>query len=313
MTDPNLIKSLSVVYRYPTAPFNEYLVEGAIKEFCDQNGIPYQQDKLGMLWVNKTDDATMTRLLVSHLDHPGIQFKKVEGSLAQGTWLGGSPQHLVGSVVKVFNDLKQISYGTIVKRDKNEITVHLEDPFEAKAGSLWFDELAPNGFQINKNLLYCCAADDLSIVAGILSVIKELNTPILFTRAEEFHLYGITELLNISKLSKDVEIIVLDTTSETEKIRIGSGILLRKGDAHEKYTPEIAQELKVKLKDTKHLESIVKKGQTEGAAFVKAGFKVGSLGIPVRHLHNKNKKKPTHEIVDLKDLNLLCSFLKANF
>ena len=308
----NLVDTLSVVYKYPTAPFNEYLVESAIIEFCLQNDIAYQRDKLGMLWINKVED--MNTLLVSHLDHPGIAFKKIVRNLALGEWLGGSPKYLLGAIVKVFNELKEVTFGTIVKRKDKEIIVFLDEDIDAKAGCLWFEDLAPKGFQIKNNLLHTYAADDLSIVAGLLSIAKNLKTPILFTRAEEFHLYGITELLHLNKLNRDVKIIVLDTTCETEKIKLGSGILLRKGDTHEMYTDEMTAMLKEKLSDVKHIESVVKKGQTEGAVFVKAGFKVGSLGIPVRYIHNKDKsQRPTHEIVDLNDLNLLCSFIKDNF
>jgi len=317
MIDPILLQTLKAVYQYPTAPFNEYLVEGAIIEYCIKNNISYQSDQLGMLWVNKNNSPN---LLVSHLDHPGIAIKSVLKNLAIGDWLGGRPKYLVGSVVKVFNDLKEVNYGTIIKRKGNEVTIYLDEVFDAKAGSLWFEELAPKGFQIKGNLLYTHAADDLIIVAGLLATAKKLKSTILFTRAEEFHLSGITELLSKHKLNNHKQIIVLDTTMETDNIPLGCGILLRKGDSEEMYTPEMTSFLKRKLGNTRHVESIVKKGQTEGSAFVRVGLNTGSLGIAVRHIHNKNYEKepktpikPTPEIIDLNDLSLVCSFLKNNF
>jgi len=296
---------LDVIYSKPTAPFNEYLVRDNIKAFCKVYGIPYYLDELGMLWLNiakKSDIKSISSLILSHTDHPGISLK---GSSTKGEWLGGMPdaQGLVGAPIKAFNkDHIEISTIKSAKGTKVEIE---KVGFNPDAAMLYFSFL-PKGYIITNDSIIVDAADDLMIVCILLScLVAGFKYPILLTRAEEFHLTGVKKLIKTHELQKTANIFVLDTTFESP-LFIGEGVGIRCGDVKAKYTSALSLNLKLQLEKEgiPFKEFYSDKGDTEGSAFVENGFNVGSLAIAVKNQHNKNDavQHSLPEIVSIKDI-----------
>jgi len=300
-----------LIYSEPTAPFHEYRIEKVIMNYCFRNNIPYHRDDLGMLWVNKSKDETIIDtdlLLVSHLDHPGVEFERNN----KAKWLGGEPPKLKNTTFRIFNE-NRIGYGKVISYENND-SILIDSPFLAKAGCLYFPEL-PLNYKITDHHLYTSAADDLIIVSALLKAVTyNSNLKILLTRAEEFNLTGITKLLAKNRLDKKrTSILVLDTTHQTFNINIGAGIVVRLGDSETYFDLKFTKEIEKKIKDLglKYINHRLYYGTTEGTAFVKHGFRVASLAIAVKNQHNKDAyNNPVPEEVDLRDVEELVKFLQ---
>jgi len=302
---------LDVVYSEPTVSFHEYRLERMIIKYCNQNNIYYYHDEFGMLWLNvKTEkDIRQSKLLlVSHLDHPGIEIINSD----TGKWLGGGQPNLENTLIKVFNEDK-IGYGQILNMIYKN-TYKVKVPSFAKAGCLWYKEL-PKGYQIKDNTIYTYAADDLIMVAALLEAVKyNKSYTVLLTRAEEFNLTGINKVLSNGKLDKNItKVIVLDTTHQTLDINIGSGIVLRFGDSEVLYNVWMTKKIEDELKrlNLKYIKHRLYWGITEASAFMEHNFKVGSIALSVENQHNRNYEgKSSPEKVSVDDFKELIQFLK---
>jgi len=292
------------VLSQPTAPFREKWVVKAIEKWCKKEGIDYNTDAFGNVWVNTgalTNLPKLKLLFVAHLDHPGIVIHDlIAPNIMAGDWLGGMPKNLVGQRVKAFStSTKLILDGEIFEHHEQAVKIRLDNSIALPAFSaalpwgacLWFEGLE-GGYTKTDDTWVIRAADDLFLVWTLLEALKAVRpirgeVGVLFTRSEEKGLIGSYFAATESPLTHKTKVISVDVTEVGEGRP--EGVMVRWKDQDGQMDKKFAREIyeRIKSRCRAFFQPGSSKGDTDSTAFSKLGFSTAGISITVGNYHNK--------------------------
>jgi len=259
----------------PTAPFHEDQVRAEIhQQLAQMPHVRVEQDAFGNVIAQyQRGNATSRFAFAAHMDHPGY---------VGAEFLGGVPE---------------------VYRKKNPPTRDF-GPF-----AMW--DLP--AFELHEDLIYSRACDDLIGCASILAMFQELERTGaetsclgLFTRAEEVGFVGAIQLAKTGRISKDVAIVSLETSSERGgPVKMGDGVIVRVGDRTSIFDTS-ATALLVTLANEATLpmqRALMQGGTCEATAYQLYGYRTAGLCVALGNYHNCGPDEMiATEYVSLKDV-----------
>ncbi|MDF1811566.1 MAG: M20/M25/M40 family metallo-hydrolase [Verrucomicrobiales bacterium] len=270
----------------PTAPFHEYHVAAAIKEYLDEMPhVSLQTDSYGNLIARYRRGKTTPHLaFAAHMDHPG--WVKHRG---KDVFLGGVPEE---------------------RLDQHE--VEWFGPF-----GMW--KLTP--FEIVNGLIHSRVCDDLIGCASIVALFRELEDKDveadvfgLFTRAEEVGFNGAVSMAQNWSLPKGVRFVSLETSAPRGGAEIGKGPAIRVGDRSSVFDDAVTAELIDAATDAKipHQRCLLDGGSCEATAMNLYGIPAAGISVLLGNYHNVPPETGiAEEYVSLDDAKNLVKMILA--
>ncbi|MDH5372884.1 MAG: hypothetical protein OEX97_08070, partial [Acidimicrobiia bacterium] len=184
---------------------------------------------------------------------------------------------------------------------------------------------------IRNGRLYAHGCDDLAGAAAVLSAFDAVRKDapqvrVLLTRAEEVGLIGAIAACRIGTIPENAELIVVENSRAFPNYPVGSGPVVRVGDASTVFDRELTNQLTRLVRS--HAESsdglrwqrkLMDGGSCEATAFGAYGFRATSLSLPLGNYHNMVDidgvlagARPAHvgpEFVSLEDYHGLIELL----
>lgn len=257
MESSPLLSIVERLMRQPTAPFHEHAVRAEVLTILA--GFPNvraELDSFGNVIAHyKLGDATVSSVLVAHMDHPAYVGE---------TFLGGVPQSYLetGHPVRSFG------------------------PF-----GMW--DLPP--FELRDGCIYSRACDDLVGCAVMLSMLQVLTSnsanatvTVLFTRAEEVGLLGAVHAARARLIPIETPVISLETSAERPPAAMHQGVIVRVGDKTTVFDSELVAGLAA-LAQTEKIpfqRCLMSGGTCEATAFQLYGYKSVGLCVALGNYHN---------------------------
>lgn len=324
-----LLKFTKEIQNCPTAPYREEPVRKYIKQFCDDRKIECKQDSMGNLIVTYGKQYENHPLaFAAHMDHPGfIAEQDSKGKTLTALFYGGvEEKYFKGSNVLFFTSAGQVK-ATVkktqfdLKKRSKRVWLNVEGKINQGDAGMW--DLAPH--KVKTGNIYSRACDDLAGCSAILSLIDELKRRRIrkkvmgvFTVAEESGLNGAKYLCENKRISKKVNIVAIETSSELCNAKIGDGVVIRVGDAMSIFTPEMTAYMtniakKIKNKHFKFQRRLMDGGTCESSIYHAFGYSNGAVCVPLGNYHNRNvaKKIIEEEYVSVNDMeNMVLLFIE---
>jgi endoglucanase len=258
METSHLLETVRSILEQPTAPFHEDAVRA---ELCRQlaqcpNVTLEIDDFQNLIALYQNGDTPARYAFAAHMDHPGF---------VGGEFMGGVPKEYI---------------------DRKPPTR------DFGAFAMW--DLP--SFAIEHSRIYSRACDDLIGCAAIVAMFQELErTGVegacygLFTRAEEVGLVGATLLAQSGRITRDVTIISLETSSERGgPARMGAGVVVRTGDRTAIFDDAATATL-VRLATEAGIpfqRCLLSGGTCEGTAYQLYGYRTAALCVALGNYHN---------------------------
>lgn len=334
------------------------LIEAGVPHFSDPVGNIVIGAANQKEYLRKVRQKTREplRVFIAHMDHPGFHgiHWKSECEL-EVKWFGGSPtQHIEGAKVWLANANGWAGSGEITSVRMLPSGKAIESAvvrviMEVRARNPQASELYGGfGFRApvwqEGNLLYTKAADDLVGSFAIVSLALDfwggksgtgkkkrafsVDLPVLgiLTRAEEEGFIGAIghfELGWLSKPSRPILCISLETSRTLPGAEVGKGPVVRLGDRYTVFDPgslRIFSDLAAKALPEKHQRRVMDGGTCEGTAATVYGFSCVGISVPLGNYHNQNFEGgpdsrgplgPAPEFVHLQDVQGLLELCRA--
>ena len=173
-------------------------------------------------------------------------------------------------------------------------------------------------FKEENGFIYSRACDNLIGCALILNLIdsfakksQPLSFYSVFTMTKEAGHNGAKYVCSSEILPKKVIPISVETSGVLPVAPIGEGVVVRVGDSHSVFTPEItqflletSQQIQSKDKGFKFQRKLMDTGRCEGSIFSSFNYRTGAISIPLGNYHNQNPEtgKTEAEYVSLFDM-----------
>ena len=258
METSRLLETVRSILGQPTAPFHEDAVRG---EICQQLAqcphVTLEIDEYqNLIATYANGDAPVRYAFAAHMDHPGF---------VGGEFHGGVP--------KEYLDRKPPT------RDYG-------------AFAMW--DLP--AFTLEHSRIYSRACDDLIGCAAIVAMFQEMERTGakgacmgLFTRAEEVGLVGAMLLAESGRISREVTVVSLETSSELGgPARMGAGVVVRVGDRTSLFDDAATATL-ARLAAEKGIpfqRCLMSGGTCEGTAYQLCGYRTAALCVALGNYHN---------------------------
>ncbi|HCG90936.1 MAG TPA: hypothetical protein DEZ08_03760 [Dehalococcoidia bacterium] len=311
MDDKNLEYSLTILSELghiPSVPFHEKWMSNKIKSELQSLEISWEEDPYKNIIAcipGKIPSTPPQGLIyIAHMDHPGYEIVGIENDYLLAKPLGGIPYYGKNPGVKliIVPDISVRINATIVKPSDNDPDLLLVQPqqqytFENFPIATIFDL---DDFKLEDDYIKMRALDDLAGCASILAVLKTIsqNPPDtdvygVFTVAEEVGLIGARLLASSNKLPKSLYAISIESSKTLPGAVIGSGPVIRVGDAGTTFNNEAesvlvkAKEKLSKISDTFCSQrQLMSGGVCEASAFSSNGYKSTGIAYPLANYHN---------------------------
>ena len=315
------IQALSAICGIPTAPFYEARVAAFIVIRLQALGLTYEHDEYGNILATYAGPNAPAQGIayVAHMDHPAFELTAAEGLDARGRILGGlinAPARFQRpQAARVYPAVPlpggQPEQGIAANctydhetRDLNvALTAPLPDFVEGGYFGVW--DLPVISIQAD-GAVHLCVADDLAGCAAILLALEALkaqNAPVrvyaVFTRAEEAGLIGATFVARSRRLPADTYVVSIEISSQRPGIALGSGAIIRAGDARMTFDDEAEAVMRGPMAETnaalaaeevaagRRLRRMVMDGGScEASRFIAEGYKTTGLVLQLQNYHN---------------------------
>lgn len=297
---------LDLLTSVPVAPFYENaLISLLISELPKR--LKYSVSKIpgGILIRRQKENYTGPKLYLSaHLDHPGFHIYGNNSKTAVAR-KAGRIEIKNGLVIQGFSSMPEnnipIVEGKIHKgQDEEYFLVKWAKP----AFGINFSIVKSPILSIDNKFIHCRSLDDhigCALILAVLQKIENDNVIAVLNTAEEEGMIGSIKNMENNLISKKDIVISVEATPHQKEARIGSGAVIRSGDALEKFTTSATSWLK-KIASTLPYEYQVSRptsGNTEGAVYASYGMKVAGISIPINNYHNKNMQAESAKISDI--------------
>ena len=262
------------ILNQPTAPFHEEAVRSEISRLlADAKSVHLEEDRFGNLIARyQRGKKSPTVAFAAHMDHPA--------------YVG---REFMGWVPKSY--LKK------------------KPPTQKFDGFRMWDLPA---FQVKQARIYSRACDDLIGCACIVAMLLELDRTKasgaafgLFTRAEEVGFVGAMQLAKSERLSKDVTIVSLETSSvKGGPVEFGKGPIIRVGDRTSIFDSAATLQLQeaAKASNITVQRALMQGGTCEATAYDLYGYRTAALCVALGNYHNCGpNEKIAPEYVNIAD------------
>ncbi len=336
----------------PTAPYFEDGPLAVVRRFAaERRGLRLREDRWGNLVLERgpagpprgsrgrgsTGRATGARgarrrlALSAHLDHPGLECLGKRAGETRAVLHGGVPaSHLPGAAVRFFRPGESDACATAriarvvdpAARPPVVVLDHVRGRLGRGAFGTW--DLTPG--EMRGARLRARVCDDLVGAAAILATFDVLaarrsRAPLVgvFTRAEETGFVGCLGLLRAGVLGKDVDVVGLECSPRRPWARVGSGPVLRVGDAGTVFDPAIsarlhatAAALREERPGFRFQRALMDGGRCESSAYNLWNVPAGGLCLALGNYHNCTPRGGIGpEFVDWHDYEALVAWLVA--
>lgn len=317
-----LIDITSQILSLPTAPYKENSVRDFILDFCSQRKMGLRQDEFGNLIVfAKKKYPTGSLAFVANMDHPGfvVEKKATKGSTTALFYGGWDHQQFKAAPVSIFTDQGPVSaqvsdWSSAAKDKTNRATLKVSG--EVSPGDLGMWDIEP--FKEESGFIYSRACNNLIGCALILNLIdsfakksQPLSFYSVFTMSKEAGHNGAKYVCSSEILPKKVIPISVETSGVLPVAPMGEGVVVRVGDSHSIFTPEItqflletSQQIQNKDKAFKFQRKLMDTGRCEGSIFSSFNYRTGAISIPLGNYYNQNSEtgKTEAEYVSVFDM-----------
>ncbi len=315
-----LLKITKEVQNCPTAPYREEPVREYIKRFCDDRKIDYRQDDMGNIIVTygkQYDNEVLA--FAAHMDHPGfIAEQDSAGKKVTALFYGGvEEKYFKGSKVRFFTangEVRATVRKTRFDQKKRTKRAWLDVEGDVNRGDAGMWDLKVH--KVKAGNIYSRVCDDLAGCAAVLALLDELKLRRIrkkvmgvFTVAEESGLNGAKYLCANKRISKKINIVAIETSSELCNAKIGDGVVIRVGDATSIFTPEMTDFMTkiakgITSKGFNFQRRLMDGGTCESSVYQSFGYCNGAVCVPLGNYHNRNVagKKIEEEYVSVKDM-----------
>ena len=300
---------LSRLGSQPAIAFYESGVAGAVKAILSDLKLGYDSDDYGNI-IAKLPGAGASSgdvppiAFVAHLDHPGFEAVAIDGDYLVGQAAGGVP---VGSfesgvplqvVLEEGTRLKAITAGRYGEEADRQVLIRLDNPQPVTLPRPVVFDLVD--FELEGEYIRMRALDDLAGCASILaalSVLSQRPAPGdvygVFTRAEEVGLVGARVMGEAQTLPMETLVVSLESSRTLPGAEIGSGPVIRVGDAGYTFSAE-AESALIKARETlqarpegfKVQRQLMSGGVCEASAFALYGYRTTGIAFPLGNYHN---------------------------
>lgn len=242
----------------PTAPFHEDAVRAEVHlQLAQLPHVTLEQDDFGNVIAHYQRGGGHPRFaFAAHMDHPGYVGEE---------FLGGVPD---------------------AYRAKQPPTR------DFGAFSMW--DLP--AFELREDRIYSRACDDLIGCAAIVAMFQELERTGaecaclgLFTRAEEVGFVGAIQLARARRISEQVTIVSLETSSERGgPVKMGDGVIVRVGDRTSIFDSRTTAALLGIARDAgiPAQRALMQGGTCEATAYQLYGYRTAGLCVALGNYHN---------------------------
>jgi endoglucanase len=254
-----LLDIIRPILAQPTAPFHEDAVRAEIlMQLAQIPNVTAEQDDFGNVIARYRGCSEHAEFaFAAHMDHPGFVGEE---------FLGGVPE----------------SY-----REK-------QPPVRDFGAFAMWDLPA---CEVRDGRIHSRACDDLIGCAAIVALFQELarrgaetNVYGLFTRAEEVGFVGAIQLAKSGRLSRDLTVVSLETSSEKAPGagKKGEGVIIRVGDKTSVFDDGATAALVHAATAAKvpHQRCLMSGGSCEGTAFQAYGYRTAALCVALGNYHN---------------------------
>lgn len=316
----------------PTAPYRENHVRDFIIDFCNARNIRIKKDDVGNLIATYGPQYKNTVFAFeAHMDHPGFIVEKDSVRNRTTAWFYGGVEetYFTGSHLRIFTQNGPVK-GTVTKTQfdkslrRRRCWLRLEK--SVAKGDLGMWDLPP--CRVQGDRLYSRACDDLVGGVSILALLDQLHrrrirkkVQAVFTVAEEAGFQGVKHLCMHKTLSKNTNIIAIETSSVLPTAKMGDGVVIRVGDAASIFTPgltgfliDTARRVQSGDKSFKFQRKLMDGGTCESSIYNRFGYTNAAVCIPLGNYHNRNVRtgKIAAEYVSVSDLeNMVKLFLSV--
>lgn len=327
------LQLLKDVVSLPTAPFCESHVQAFIRQWANEHGIGFEQDKVGNILLTYNGRGRAPKhpwVLQAHMDHPGFEFISRRGRMAQAWFRGGvNEKYFPGARMRFFPIIGKEVCGTVesAKRDKSsgflKCRIRLDEPAKLEAGTLGMWELP--AWKKSGNKLSLRVVDDLCGVTSILLTLKRLKDSGakrkvygLLTRAEEVGFVGAISAAKNKLIDPVFPILGIEASREMPNAKLGQGAIVRVGDASTIFDPELTSNLRKTARALhlsnpalKFVESLMPGGSCESTGLALLGYRTCAVCQPLGNYHNMGKDGIEPEKIDLRDFESMVALLEA--
>ena len=309
--------------RLPTAPFRQDKILEFIKNYAEKLGYSFDQDDMGNLVVQVGSGEDSTLAIEAHTDHPGF----IIAEDSDGPWVNAlfygfvEEDYFKGSSVNIFNDIGVVT-GKVISTDFSQkddqikkVVLEVDGPVLKGDVGMW----ALDECRIDGDVFYSRALDDLGGCAAILALMKiavsrsEMKSfKAIFTVAEESGFNGAKYLAASEKLSRDLNIITVETSSLLAGAPAGNGAVIRVGDRMNvfdngllNFMENCAKKLKKQDEQFCYQRKLMDGGTCESSVYQKFGYRTAAMCVPLGNYHNRDveNKKIAEEWINLNDLS----------
>ena len=317
-----LIQSLTEPY---TAPYQEHEVSIVLHQWLTKQQIAYKTDTYGNTLVHmRRGHAKQNIAFVAHLDHPSLSVDKIRGERIYCSTLGGMPYKGLKNYPIIFlgthgeqihgrvqsSQAKTTQGRTFLK--SAIVGVNREEARRLKHGNVGILNIP--GFVQHKSRLRLRVADDLLGCVAILTALDDLKHAThdvdvwaVFTRAEEVGFHGTLGFLQNNCIPKNAILVSVECSKAIGEVALGRGPVIRVGDRHGPFHPDVFQLLvhaakRIKGPTFSYQSAWLTGGTCEATAFSAFGYKAGGIALPLLNYHNQGPHGVEPEEINFHDL-----------
>ena len=273
-------------------------------------------------WVVRRKDVRMTRdsagnvvlkstvrtrkmpvFLTAHMDHPGFVVTSVDRSRRVGVEFRGGVHtpYFDDARVDLFDGDDRVHRGTVTEFDHKTSTGAVR--LDRRSGSLAAGDIgrwafASRSLGVRNGRLHAAGCDDLAGAAAILAAfdVVRKNAPqvrVLLTRAEEVGFIGAIAACKVGTIPERAELIVVENSRAFPAYPVGSGPVVRVGDASTIFDRELTNQMSRLVRtyaeghqDVCWQRKLMDGGSCEATAFGAYGYLATSLSLPLGNYHN---------------------------
>ena len=311
-TDANTNRTLDFLARLgaqPAIAFHENGVATAVRGALTEIGVSWRTDNFGNIIARipgSDCDGVPPIAFMAHMDHPGFEIVGRDGDNLIGKASGGIPPGAFAPGVPLQVILpagRRIAAETIgphgdERQREAQIRLTEATPEDIPIPSPAVFDLPD--FSVEDDHIVMRAADDLAGGGCILSALASLqNDPPagdvygVFTRAEEVGLVGARLLAEARTLPMDTLVVSLESSRTLPGAEIGSGPVIRVGDAGSTFNSEAetalirAREmLTASNPEFRCQRQLMSGGVCEASAFNAWGYRSTGMAFPLGNYHN---------------------------
>jgi putative aminopeptidase FrvX len=258
ITTEEFLEIAEAILRQPTAPFHEEAVRAEIARLLQPcRNVRLEEDRFGNLIATYQRGKKPASLaFAAHMDHPAYVGRE---------FLGGVPKAYLK-----------------------------KNPPTEKFGKFRMWDLP--AFQLKNGRIYSRACDDLIGCACIVAMLRALDRTRragaaigLFTRAEEVGFVGAMQLAKSGRLSKDVTVVSLETSSvKGGPVEFGKGPIIRVGDRTSIFDASATARLQdaAAANEIPVQRALMQGGTCEATAYALYGYRTAALCVALGNYHN---------------------------